>query len=123
MDIVQTLTQDYAHFPQDQTYTLYAEDVYFKDPLTQFRGLKRYQQMIQFIQTWFLQVQMDLHGIERQGDQIHTRWTLRWQAPLPWKPQMTISGRSELYLNPAGLIRAHIDIWDCSRWDVIKQLV
>ena len=78
--------------------------------------------MIQFIQTWFINPQMVLHGIEHQANQIKTRWTLSWQAPLPWKPQLAITGRSELQLNAAGLISTHIDSWDCSRWDVVKQL-
>jgi hypothetical protein len=122
MNIIQALKQDYDRFPQDQTYNLYAADVYFRDPLTQFRGLGRYQRMIQFIQTWFINTQMELHEIEQQADQIRTRWTLSWQAPLPWKPKLSISGRSELQLNAAGLICAHIDYWDCSRWAVVKQL-
>jgi hypothetical protein len=122
MTILDTLRQDYQRFPEAQTYSLYAVDVQFRDPLTQFRGLERYQQMIGFIQTWFIATQMELFEIRQTGDQIHTTWALQWQVPLPWRPQMRITGRSILTLNDAGLIVSHVDEWDCSRWAVVKQV-
>ena len=121
MDIIDILKSDYHRFPSDQTYDIYAEDVYFKDPMNEFRGIKRYQDMIQFMQTWFLNIKMDLHGIQEQDNQIKTEWTLHWQTPLPWKPKIAISGWSELSLNEDGLIASHIDYWHISRFDVLKQ--
>ncbi|MGB7412957.1 MAG: DUF2358 domain-containing protein [Thermosynechococcaceae cyanobacterium] len=121
MSIIDALNQDYARFPKQQSYDLYAEDVYFQDPLNNFRGVQRYQKMIQFIQRWFINTSMEVHDIQQQGNEITTRWTLRWQAPFPWQPKMAISGRSELQLNDAGLVCSHIDYWDCSRLDVLKQ--
>ncbi|MBC6480130.1 MAG: DUF2358 domain-containing protein [Hormoscilla sp. GM7CHS1pb] len=121
MDIIATLKQDYQRFPADQTYSIYGSDVYFQDPLNQFRGVARYKQMIGFISTWFRNAKMDLHEIFLADDTIHTRWTLSWNTPLPWKPRISISGRSELQINQAGLIISHIDYWDCSRLDVLKQ--
>jgi Uncharacterized conserved protein (DUF2358) len=122
VDMIEILRQDYQRFPQDQTYSIYAADVLFKDPLSQFRGIDRYQQMIRLIQTWFIDVRMDLENIEQVGNLITTGWTLTWLAPVPWRPQIIISGRSELTLNADGLIASHVDFWDCSRWDVLKQL-
>jgi Uncharacterized conserved protein (DUF2358) len=122
VDIIEILRQDYQRFPQDQTYSIYAANVLFKDPLSQFRGIDRYQQMIRLIQTWFIDVRMDLENIEQVGNLITTGWTLTWLAPVPWRPQIIISGRSELTLNADGLIASHVDFWDCSRWDVLKQL-
>lgn len=121
MNLLQILQDDYQRFPTDQTYSLYAEDVYFKDPLNEFRGRDRYQQTISFIKTWFLNVKMDLHTIQRNGDLIRTDWTLRWNTPLPWKPLISISGWSELTVNADNLIVSHVDYWHCSRLDVLKQ--
>jgi len=121
-DIIEILKQDYQRFPVDQTYNIYANNVFFKDPLNQFRGLERYQQMIGFIQTWFINPQLDLHDISQAGDTIKTRWTLSWTTPLPWKPRISIPGWSELRLNADGLISSHIDYWDIPRLDVLKQL-
>uniref|UniRef100_A0A832H7E8 DUF2358 domain-containing protein n=1 Tax=Oscillatoriales cyanobacterium SpSt-402 TaxID=2282168 RepID=A0A832H7E8_9CYAN len=121
MDILEVLKADYARFPQDQTYEIYAEDVYFKDPMTAFRGRDRYRAMIGFIQTWFLNCHMDVHNIQQNGNQIRSDWTLRWNTPLPWKPPIAISGWSELTLNDQDLIVSHVDYWNCSRLDVLKQ--
>ena len=121
LNLLQTLQKDYECFPESQTYTLYAEDVYFKDPMNEFRGRDRYQATIGFIKTWFLNVKMDLHDIQRNGDLIRTDWTLSWNTPLPWKPRISISGWSELTISAEDLIVSHIDYWNCSRLDVLKQ--
>jgi len=135
MNIIQILQEDYQRFPRDQTYDIYAKEVYFKDPMTEFRGIRRYQSMIGFMTHWFQNIQMELHHIEQitdlkepprdlpepLRDRIETRWTLSWTTPLPWQPRIAISGRSELILNEQNLIISHIDYWDCSRWDVLQQ--
>jgi hypothetical protein len=121
MDIIEILKADYQRFPVDQTYNVYAPDVYFQDAVFKFRGLALYKWMIKFIQTFFLKVKMDLHNIQRQEDTIKSEWTLSWYSPLPWKPHISISGWSELQLNTDGLIVSHIDYWHCSQLDVLKQ--
>ncbi|MFN6516119.1 MAG: DUF2358 domain-containing protein [Nostoc sp. CreGUA01] len=121
MDIIEILKEDYQRFPVNQTYSIYAPDVYFQDPLNKFRGVKRYKEMINFIQTWFLNPKMDLHNIQRLGNTIKTEWTLSWNTPVPWKPRISIPGWSELGLNSDGLIVSHVDYWNCSRLDVVKQ--
>ena len=121
MDIIQILKEDYQRFPLDQTYSIYAKDVYFKDPLNQFRGINRYKKMISFIKNWFNEPKMDVHEISQSGDTIKTRWTLSWTTPLPWRPRIAIPGWSELKLNADNLIISHIDYWNCSRLDVLKQ--
>ncbi len=118
LDIVKT---DYQRFPEHQTYSVYTEDVYFKDPLNEFRGIKRYQEMISFMSRWLTQMHLDLKEIDRQDNIIYTKWSLSWTTPLPWQPRITISGKSELTLNEDEKIISHIDYWDCSRWNVIKQ--
>ncbi len=121
MDIIQVLKQDYQKFPVDQTYSIYAEDVYFQDPLNRFHGVERYKKMIAFIHGWFIAPKLDLYKIYQIGDIIETEWTLSWNTPLPWKPRIAIPGWSELRLNAEGLIISHIDYWNCSRLDVLKQ--
>jgi Uncharacterized conserved protein (DUF2358) len=121
-NIIEALKADYKTFPFNQTFSLYAADVFFQDPWVSFRGVGLYRKMIQFIAWGFKDVEMDLHDIQQTDNQIKSLWTLRWIAPAPWKPKMVISGRSELTLNAEGLIQSHIDFWDCSRLDVLKQL-
>ena len=122
MDIIEIIKSDYQRFPVNQSYDIYTEDVFFKDPMNQFRGIERYKKMIGFISNWFIEPHLDLHDISQSDDTITTRWTLSWTTPLPWKPRISIPGWSELKLNPDGLIISHIDYWDISRLDVFKQL-
>ncbi|MEO0946636.1 MAG: DUF2358 domain-containing protein [Cyanobacteria bacterium J06641_5] len=122
MSLLEILRADYARFPEAQTFSIYTEDVYFKDPLSEFRGRDRFRRTIGFMATWFRNIRMDLHDIRRSGDTIHTDWTLNWTSPLPWQPRIAIPGRSELRLDPTGeRIVAHIDYWHCSRWQVLAQ--
>ena len=120
MDIVKILQEDYQHFPEDQTYSIYAENVYFKDPLNEFRGREKYKQMLNLLNTIFQEIKMDVHDIGRHGNMIETEWTLNLTSPLPWKPRLAIPGKSELKLNEQ-LIVSHIDIWHISRFNVLKQ--
>ncbi|WP_442786415.1 DUF2358 domain-containing protein [Leptothoe sp. PORK10 BA2] len=123
MQVIDQVKTDYARFPQGQSYELYAEDVYFKDPMNEFRGVARYQRMIGLIERWFANIELELHGVEQpHPDTFITRWTLHFTAPTPWQPRISIPGWSELQLNSAGLICSHIDQWNCSRWAVFKQL-
>lgn len=121
MNVLEILKQDYQQFPQNQTYSIYASNVYFKDPMNEFRGVDQYQKMIGFIATWFQDIQMDLHQIEQKNTCIYTQWTLHWTTPLPWKPRISIPGYSELTLNSEGLIASHVDYWHISRFNVLQQ--
>ncbi len=121
MTIIDILKADYERFPANQTYDIYASDVYFKDPLNQFRGIKKYREMIQFMSRWFQDIKMELRSITQEDRTIYTSWCLHWTTPLPWQPRISIPGRSELTLNENNLIISHVDYWDCSRLDVVKQ--
>lgn len=117
------IRQDYANFPDNQSYDLYATDVFFQDPLNRFKGVEQYQEMIGFIDRWFNQPILELHALEKTAeDAFQTRWTLSWITPLPWKPSISIPGWTEYRLNAAGQIVSHIDHWDCSRLDVLRQV-
>jgi len=120
--VVETLKADYRRFPEQQTYDLYAEDVYFKDPMNEFRGVKQYRKMIGFIARWFKQPQLELKEIKQLDNAVTTRWTLSWTTPLPWQPRVAIPGWTEMQLNEQGKICSHIDHWDISKWAVVKQL-
>lgn len=124
MDILEQLRLDYERFPHQQSYHLYADDVYFQDPLNKFCGVQRYRTMIGFMERWFQDVNLQLYSIRYTAEnQIETRWRLSWVAPVPWHPMMAITGWSELQLNQAGLIGSHIDYWHSSRLSVLGQLV
>ncbi|NJL53209.1 MAG: DUF2358 domain-containing protein [Hydrococcus sp. SU_1_0] len=120
-DLIAILQADYGRFPANQTYEIYADDVYFKDPLTEFRGVKKYREMIGFLQRFFGKIELEIHGVEPAAELIKTEWTLHMTSPLPWQPRLSIPGRSELQVNADNLIIAHIDYWHISPWSVLRQ--
>ena len=126
MDITEVcdrIRQDYANFPHNQSYDLYAENVFFQDPLNRFNGVDRYREMIGFINRWFQNPRLELHSLElKPGNGFQTRWTLSWVAPFPWQPSMAISGWTDYAVNENSQIVSHIDYWNCSRWEVLKQV-
>lgn len=123
--IIETLRADYQRFPVAQSFELYSQEVWFKDPLTEFRGLKRYQQLIAFMERWFRHLHLELHQIngfpQEDPPQIRSNWTLTWTAPLPWQPVIVIAGTTTLLLDAQGKIKAHFDHWNCSPWWVLWQ--
>jgi len=119
-DLLAILREDYQRFPRDQSFDIYTEDMYFRDPLNEFRGRDRFRQAIEFIATWFRDVRMDLHAIAWEGDAIRTDWTLNWTTPLPWQPRIAIPGWSELQVRE-GKVISHIDHWHCTRLNVLAQ--
>ncbi len=120
-DLVSILKADYQRFPDNQTFDIYAEDVYFKDPLNKFRGVKKYQAMIGFLGNFFGNVEMDVHNVTQEGTKIKTEWTLNMTSPLPWKPRLSIPGWSELEVSDKNLIASHVDYWHISPWNVLRQ--
>ncbi len=122
-DLVAILRADYARFPRDQTYSIYDPQVYFRDPLNEFRGLDRYRAMIESLGRRLQDIHLELHDIHQVGNHIRSEWTLSGSlAFLPWRPRLCIPGWTEMRLNPAGLIESHIDHWRCSRWEVMRQM-
>jgi Uncharacterized conserved protein (DUF2358) len=122
MDILEIIKQDYQRFPRQQTYSVYAPDVYFKDPLNEFKGIDRYRKMIGFLEGFFRDVVLDLHDIQQNNDMIKTEWTLNMTPPLPWKPRISIPGWTELQLNSDRQITSHIDRWHISPLNVLGQV-
>ena len=120
-DLVAIIQEDYQRFPKNQTFEVYAEDVYFKDPLNEFRGVKKYKAMIKFLGSFFSNIEMEVHNVTTKGTTIKTEWTLNMTSPLPWKPRLSIPGWSELEVSEENLIASHIDRWYVSRWNVLTQ--
>ena len=120
-DLIEILREDYGRFPENQTYDIYAAQVYFKDPLNEFRGVKRYRSMISFLTNFFSNIEMEVHNLVQEEATIKTEWTLHMTPPLPWKPRLSIPGWSELTINEQNLIVSHIDYWHISPWQVLSQ--
>ncbi|MGD1919309.1 MAG: DUF2358 domain-containing protein [Pleurocapsa sp.] len=120
-NLIEILKEDYQRFPDNQTFEIYAEDVYFKDPLNEFRGVKKYREMIGFLSNFFSNIEMEVTNVTQEDTKIKTEWTLNMTPPLPWKPRLSIPGWSELEVSEDNLIASHIDYWHISPWNVLSQ--
>ena len=121
INLVEIIKQDYQNFPQDQTYNIYSQNVYFEDPLNKFQGVARYQKMIGFLGRFFQDIDLELHNISQEKNIIKTEWTLKMTSPLPWKPRLVIPGWSELEVSKDNLIVAHRDFWNIAPMKVLLQ--
>lgn len=64
-------------------------------------------------------------GEEDESDgRVRLEWLLSFTQPLPWRPRVTVSGRSFLSLDEK---RAHVveivEEWDASTWSVARQIL
>ncbi|WP_030005895.1 DUF2358 domain-containing protein [Picosynechococcus sp. NKBG042902] len=122
MDLLDILRQDYQKFPQDQTFAIYSDDVFFQDPLNRFQGRDRYQKMIGFLGRWFRDIHLELHDLQQTQQIIRSEWTLSMTCPLPWQPRLRISGHSLLEINADNLIVSHIDYWQKPPLKILLQV-
>eukprot|EP00741_Cyanophora_paradoxa_P019331 tig00000215_g18660.t1 len=79
-------------------YSIYAQDVFFQDPLNKFNGIGKYRQNISFLQTFFKDSKLDLHD-------IYTDVTAGGE-------DVVVTRTSEYVLGPEGTVVRHIDKWD-----------
>jgi hypothetical protein len=117
-------------FERDLSYDIYSQDISFKDPVNTFKGKFNYRIIFWTLrfhgQLFFTEIYFDLHNIQQPAPEsepeiILANWTVRGILRLPWKPTLFFNGYSTYKLNQAGLIDEHIDTWDRSPLEILKQ--
>jgi len=62
--------------------------------------------------------------VERTDENtILANWTVRGVLRVPWKARVFFNGYSTYKLNKEGLIYEHIDTWDRSGGEILKQFI
>jgi hypothetical protein len=127
--LIETLKQDLPTlFKKDITYDIYSPDIYFKDPVNQFKGKFNYRIIFWTLrfhgQLFFREIYFDLHEvIPENQDTIKASWTVRGNLRLPWKTSLYFEGYSTYKLNEQGKIYEHIDVWDRSPKEILRQFL
>jgi hypothetical protein len=122
-----TLKADLPHlFYRDISYDIYAEDIYFRDPVNTFKGKLNYRIIFWTLRfharLFFTAIAFDLHSISHPAqDTIFATWTVRGTLRLPWKARLCFNGDSTYTLNANGLICRHLDTWDRQPGEILKQ--
>ncbi len=125
--IIQTLQLELPTlFQKDISYSFYTSDILFKDPVNSFRGKFNYRIIfwtLRFHGFWFFShLTFDLHRVVSISPEIiQADWTVKGRLRVPWKTQILFNGYSTYKLNEQGLIYEHIDTWDRSPMEILKQ--
>lgn len=113
-------------FEQDISYEIYSQDIEFRDPVNRFKGKFNYRIIFWTLrfhgQLFFTELYFDLHKVQQiSQDVIRADWTVRGTLRVPWKAKIFFNGYSIYTLNPNGLIYEHVDTWDRSPGEILKQ--
>lgn len=125
--VIAILKQDLPTlFQQDISYKIYADDIYFQDPVNKFKGKFNYRIIFWTLRfharLFFTQIYFDLHDVKQSDqDTILADWTVRGTLRLPWQAQIFFNGYSTYKLNQDQLIYQHIDRWDRKPSEILRQ--
>jgi Uncharacterized conserved protein (DUF2358) len=126
-EAIATLQQDLPTlFEQDISYDIYSRDVFFQDPVNTFKGKLNYRIIFWTLRfhgrLFFTELFFDLHQVCPDTDTtIRANWTVRGTLRVPWSAKLLFNGYSIYTMNPAGLIDRHIDTWDRSPQEILRQ--
>ncbi|XP_031403518.1 uncharacterized protein LOC116212912 isoform X2 [Punica granatum] len=128
-DVVSILESDYekAYFVTGIFSSgIYAEDCVFEDPTIRFRGRDLYQRNLKLLVPFFDQPSIELKNIEKGEDAeekfILATWKLRSYLRLPWRPLISIDGRTVYELDNNFEIVRHAESWNVSSLQAIGQI-
>lgn len=115
-------------FERDISYDIYSQDIFFRDPVNQFKGKLNYRIIFWTLRfhgrLFFTELYFDLHRVEAiSPDTIRADWTVRGTLRVPWKAKLHFNGYSIYKLNAGALIDEHIDTWDRSPQAILQQFV
>lgn len=124
---IETLKHDLPTlFDRDISYEIYTRDIEFKDPVNRFKGKLNYRIIFWTLRfharLFFTEIFFDLHSVDRAAaDTILANWTVRGTLRVPWKAQIFFNGYSTYKLDSEGTIYEHIDTWDRSPGEILRQ--
>lgn len=127
--VIQTLKTDLPTlFRTDLSYGIYTQDISFRDPVNQFKGKLNYRIIFWTLrfhgQLFFTKLYFDLHDVRQVAkDIILAKWTVRGTLRVPWKARVFFNGCSTYKLTQDGLIYDHVDTWDRTPSEILKQFI
>lgn len=128
-DLMQILKDELPYlFEKDISYHIYTNDIDFRDPVNKFKGKLNYRIIFWTLRfhgrLFFTDLHFDLHEVRSPSpDCILADWTVRGTLRLPWKTQLLFNGTSTYKLTADGFIYEHVDTWDRSPGDILKQFL
>ncbi|XP_071694236.1 uncharacterized protein [Rutidosis leptorrhynchoides] len=128
-DIIMILKSDYddAYFVTGNfTSGIYAEDCIFEDPTIRFSGRKLYSRNLKLLVPFFEDASISLQSINKvvngERESVMASWTLRTYLKLPWRPLISIDGRTVYDLDSQFKIGKHVESWSVTPLEAIGQI-
>ncbi|KAM7280447.1 hypothetical protein ACFE04_007581 [Oxalis oulophora] len=128
-DVVSLLKSDYqnSYFVTGIfTPHLYTQDCLFEDPTIRFRGTELYSRNLKLLVPFFDQpsIQMETidKGVNSETKFVQATWKLRTYLKLPWKPLISVDGRTVYELDDNFKIVRHAESWNVSPIEAIGQI-
>lgn len=115
-DAIRTLREDIPSlFEKDLNYSIYRDDILFKDPRNSFQGMKNYQLIFWSLRfhgkIFFSKLYVDVKRIWQPPNEdgvVKMRWTVHGIPRVPWEAEGTFDGISTYKLDKSGKIYEHI---------------
>jgi Uncharacterized conserved protein (DUF2358) len=115
-------------FEKDISYDIYSRDIFFQDPVNTFKGKLNYRIIFWTLRfhggLFFTELYFDVHKLSQtSASTIRADWTVRGSLRVPWNAKLLFNGYSIYTFNPDGLIDRHIDTWDRSPMEILRQFL
>jgi len=126
---IATLREDLPTlFERDIDYSIYSNDIFFKDPVNTFQYKFNYRIIFWTLRfharLFFTEIYFDVRDIRQpDADTIAVDWTVRGTLRLPWQSQIFFNGDSTYLVNEEGAIYSHRDRWDRSPKAILRQFL
>ncbi|XP_011078741.1 uncharacterized protein LOC105162432 isoform X2 [Sesamum indicum] len=128
-DVLSIIRSDYeqAYFVTGLfTSAIYADECTFEDPTIKFQGKDLYARNLSLLLPFLLNPSIRLKKLEKGLDSgkefIVASWKLRTYLRLPWKPLISVDGRTIYDLDEEFRIVRHVERWNISALEAIIQI-
>ncbi|KAK6143224.1 hypothetical protein DH2020_023572 [Rehmannia glutinosa] len=125
-DVLSIIKSDYekAYFVTGVfTSAIYTEDCTFEDPTIKFQGRELYARNLRLLLPFFDNPSIHLKEIEKENQAWFpiASWRLRTYLKLPWKPLISIDGRTIYDLDEEFRVVRHAESWNISALGAIVR--
>ncbi|MGJ3248236.1 MAG: DUF2358 domain-containing protein [Elainellaceae cyanobacterium] len=127
--VIRTLKRELPTlFEEDLSYDIYTSNIFFKDPVNTFKYKFNYRIIFWTLRfhgrLFFTELYFDLHDVHQAAKNvILADWTVRGTLRLPWDAAIRFNGQSTYKLTDDGLIYEHIDTWDRTPGEILRQVL
>ncbi|MEC9346874.1 MAG: nuclear transport factor 2 family protein [Pseudomonadota bacterium] len=96
----------------DRLGEVYADDVHFVDPFSDFRGRDHLRRVLEGMFRQMSGYALEVEDCVADGDAVWLRWTMRGHMRVLGREPWVVTGVSIVRFDADGRVAEHIDYWD-----------